>query len=116
MNLYDLEINETDGGGAITLPAYRELLRRAGKWNPYKEVQYQYEMAYERLALSKTGNVNLGAYSLQNTWSELWARPLGSLYLITGSPSAPKTLLGGAPPPRTCSGAMNDLTKSASKA
>jgi hypothetical protein len=46
------DINEADAQGGITLPAFRELLRRAGKWNDYKEILYQYEMSYERQALA----------------------------------------------------------------
>lgn len=53
--LYDpyKTLNEADSQGGVTLPAYRESLDRAGKWNPYNEVLYQYEMAYERQKLSE---------------------------------------------------------------
>lgn len=49
------DINEADAQGGITLPAFRELLWRAGKWTDEQEIMYQYEMSYERQALAKTG-------------------------------------------------------------
>ena len=53
------DIDETDGQAVMTLPAYREFLRRAVMWTPQMEEQYQYEMAYERLAINKYKNQEL---------------------------------------------------------
>ena len=50
------DIDEPDGQGVMTLPAYRQFLRRAVMWTTQMEEQYQYEMAYERLAINKYKN------------------------------------------------------------
>ena len=50
------DIDETDGQAVMTLPAYRQFLRRAVMWTTEMEEQYQYEMAYERLAINKYKN------------------------------------------------------------
>jgi hypothetical protein len=50
------DIDETDGQAVMTLPAYRQFLRRAVMWTTEMEEQYQYEMAYERLANNKYKN------------------------------------------------------------
>lgn len=50
------DIDETDGQAVMTLPAYRQFLRRAVMWTTQMEEQYQYEMAYERLAINKYKN------------------------------------------------------------
>ena len=42
------QFKSTDGGGVITLKAYRNLAIREGNWNPSKERQYQYDVAYEK--------------------------------------------------------------------
>ena len=42
------KINETDGQGYLTLPLYREFLRRSDQWSPDLEAMYQFDMAYER--------------------------------------------------------------------
>jgi hypothetical protein len=39
---------ETDGGGMITMKAYRNFLIRAGEWDGDKERQYKYDIAYEK--------------------------------------------------------------------
>ena len=39
---------ETDGGGMITMKAYRNFLVRAGEWDGDKERQYKYDIAYEK--------------------------------------------------------------------
>ena len=39
---------ETDGGGMITMKAYRNYLIRAGEWDGDKERQYKYDTAYEK--------------------------------------------------------------------
>lgn len=59
------DINEADAQGGITLPAFRELLWRAGKWNEFQEIMYQYEMSYERQALAKTGKYEYTDESLK---------------------------------------------------
>ena len=53
------KIEETDGQAMMTLPVYREFLRRASMWIPEMEEQYQYEMAYERLKINKYTNQTL---------------------------------------------------------
>jgi hypothetical protein len=51
------QFKSTDGGGVITLKASRKLAMRDGNWNPSKERQYQYDVAYEKdvkgLSMSK---------------------------------------------------------------
>ena len=42
------QFKSTDGGGVITLKAYRNLAIRDGNWNSSKERQYQYDVAYEK--------------------------------------------------------------------
>jgi len=42
------QFKSTDGGGVITLKASRKLAMRDGNWNPSKERQYQYDVAYEK--------------------------------------------------------------------
>ena len=42
------QFKSTDGGGVITFKAYRKLAMRDGNWNPSKERQYQYDVAYEK--------------------------------------------------------------------
>ena len=42
------QFKSTDGGGVITFKAYRKLALRDGNWNPSKERQYQYDIAYEK--------------------------------------------------------------------
>lgn len=39
---------ETDGGGIITMKAYRLLRIKAGMWNDLEESQYQYDIAFEK--------------------------------------------------------------------
>lgn len=39
---------ETDGGGMITMKAYRNFRIRAANWNPNEERQYRYDVAYEK--------------------------------------------------------------------
>ena len=53
------KIEETDGQAMMTLPIYREFLRRATMWTTSMEEQYQYEMAYERLKINKYTNQTL---------------------------------------------------------
>lgn len=50
------EANEADAQSWISLPAYRELLLKAGgRWTDAMERQFQYEMSYERVARSNRG-------------------------------------------------------------
>ena len=42
------QFKSTDGGGVIAFKAYRKLAMRDGNWNPSKERQYQYDIAYEK--------------------------------------------------------------------
>jgi hypothetical protein len=42
------QFKSTDGGGVIAFKAYRKLAMRDGNWNPSKERQYQYDVAYEK--------------------------------------------------------------------
>jgi len=42
------QFKSTDGGGVIIFKAYRKLAMRDGNWNPSKERQYQYDIAYEK--------------------------------------------------------------------
>lgn len=60
--------NEADAQSWIGLPAYRELLLKAGgRWTDAMERQYQYEMAYERWSRHKAGNFNYdGRDALKN--------------------------------------------------
>jgi predicted NAD-dependent protein-ADP-ribosyltransferase YbiA (DUF1768 family) len=44
---YD-SFKETDGGGIITLKAYRNFRIRAGDWNSEEERQYRYDIAWEK--------------------------------------------------------------------
>lgn len=53
------DITESDGQAVMTLPVYREFLKRSTMWTPQMEEQYQYEMAYERLAINKYKNETL---------------------------------------------------------
>jgi len=46
-NVYE-KINEADGQAYMTLPLYREFLRRSDKWNNDLESLYQYDLAFER--------------------------------------------------------------------
>ena len=41
-------INEADGQAYMTLPLYREFLKRSDKWNNDLESLYQYDLAFER--------------------------------------------------------------------
>lgn len=54
------KIDEADGQGWAFLPGYKEMMQRANLWPPEAEQQYQYEMAYERLARDKYANNNQG--------------------------------------------------------
>jgi len=45
---------ETDGGGMISFPAYRQFRIRIGQWNDAEEGQYMYDMDYETYAKSPT--------------------------------------------------------------
>jgi hypothetical protein len=45
---YDEPYEETDGGGYISLKAYRIFALRSGEWNSSKEAQYRYDIAYEK--------------------------------------------------------------------
>ena len=40
---------ETDGGGIITMSAYRNFRIRAGEWNDEEEGQFRYDVAYEKV-------------------------------------------------------------------
>jgi hypothetical protein len=40
---------ETDGGGYMLYKAYRNFRTRAGNWNSLEELQYQYDVVYEKL-------------------------------------------------------------------
>ena len=44
---------ETDGGGIITMKAYRNFRLRAGNWNSDEERQYRYDIAWEKRDRSK---------------------------------------------------------------
>jgi hypothetical protein len=46
---YSKPYEETDGGGIITLKAHRVFLLRTGQWNDAKELQYRYDVAYEKV-------------------------------------------------------------------
>jgi hypothetical protein len=55
------EANEADAQSWISLPAYRELLLKAGgRWTDAMERQYQYEMAYERWSRFQSGTFEYG--------------------------------------------------------
>jgi hypothetical protein len=47
---YDEPYEETDGGGYISLKAYRVFALRSGEWNSSKEKQFRYDIAYEKFA------------------------------------------------------------------
>jgi len=47
---YEDPYEEGDGGGYISLPALRVYKERAGEWTADNEVQYQYDIAYEKRA------------------------------------------------------------------
>lgn len=48
-NLKDYGVfDETDGGGIISMPAYRAFRIKAGEWNDNEEAQYQYDIAFEK--------------------------------------------------------------------
>ncbi len=40
--------DETDGGGIITIKAYRNFRIRSGDWNDAEELQYNYDVAWEK--------------------------------------------------------------------
>jgi len=40
---------ETDGGGVISMKALRQFKIRAGEWNSDNELQYEYDIAYEKV-------------------------------------------------------------------
>ena len=44
---------ETDGGGMITMKAYRNFRIRAANWNSNEERQYRYDVAYEKREKNK---------------------------------------------------------------
>jgi len=44
---------ETDGGGMITMKAYRNFRIRAANWNSNEERQYRYDIAYEKREKNK---------------------------------------------------------------
>jgi hypothetical protein len=46
---YSKPYEETDGGGIIILKAHRVFLLRTGQWNDAKELQYRYDIAYEKV-------------------------------------------------------------------
>lgn len=54
------KMDESDGQGWAFLPGYREILQRSNLWNDAAESQYQFEMAYERLARNKYANSQQG--------------------------------------------------------
>jgi hypothetical protein len=61
------DITETDAQSLATLPAYREMLIKAGgRWTNGQENQFQYEMAYERNALNKKGLYTYSSTALAN--------------------------------------------------
>jgi hypothetical protein len=45
---YDTPYEETDGGGYISLKANRIFGIRAGSWTPSNDLQYRYDIAYEK--------------------------------------------------------------------
>ena len=49
---YDDAYEETDGGGLITLKAYRVFALRAGTWTANNEKQYRFDVAFEELVKS----------------------------------------------------------------
>lgn len=46
---YDKPYEETDGGGYITDKANRNFRKRNGNWNDNEELQYRYDVAYEKV-------------------------------------------------------------------
>jgi hypothetical protein len=46
---YETPFEETDGGGYISLKANRIFGIRAGSWTPGNEIQYRYDIAYEKI-------------------------------------------------------------------
>lgn len=46
----DDQYEETDGGGMISFPAYRNFRIRAGEWNDNEERQYRYDIAFEKMS------------------------------------------------------------------
>ena len=47
------EYEETDGGGVITFKANRNFRIRAGEWNDDEEMQFMYDVAYEKVVKGK---------------------------------------------------------------
>lgn len=46
---YTDPFKETDGGGIISFPAYRQFRIRVGNWGDSEELQYEHDMLYESL-------------------------------------------------------------------
>ena len=60
------DYTETDGGGIITLKAYRQFKIRIGEWNDKEEAQYQHDMSYEQMAVSGATDEELAEFDKNN--------------------------------------------------
>lgn len=63
---YEKSFEETDGGGYITMKAYRNFRFRAGQWNSAEEKQFRFDVAYEKLAKSGASKEELAEFNKKN--------------------------------------------------
>lgn len=57
---------EADGGGMITMKAYRNFRIRASNWSDAEEAQYRHDVEYERLARAKATEEELEKFDKKN--------------------------------------------------
>jgi len=63
---YEKAFEETDGGGYITMKAYRNFRIRAGQWNSAEDKQFRFDVAYEKLAKSEASKEELAEFNKKN--------------------------------------------------
>jgi hypothetical protein len=57
---------ETDGSGIITMKGYRNFRIRAGEWNDNEELQYKFDIAYEKLVKSGANKEEIAEFNKKN--------------------------------------------------
>lgn len=63
---YDNAYKETDGGGFITMKAYKVFRILAGSWSDANEAQYKHDMGYEDLVNSGATDLEVKEYEKKN--------------------------------------------------
>lgn len=71
--------DETDGAGIITFGAHRNFRIRAGEWNSLEELQYRYDMAWEKREKAQRAEREDNKELANTYWNQLTAEEMDLL-------------------------------------